>query len=83
VEELVGISARKRKYDQPPHQVVVQLLTHLGHFRDSKHGTPPGSSDHGILQARILEWVHFLLQGLLPNQGSNQHLLLLGEFFTL
>ena len=31
----------------------------------------PGSSVHGILQARILEWVvHFLLQGIFPIQGS-------------
>ena len=69
MEELVGISARKRKYDQPPHQVVVQLLTHLGHFRDSKHCTPPGSSDHGILQARILEWVAFPSPGVPPKPG--------------
>ena len=32
----------------------------------------PGSSLHGILQARILEWVAiFLLQGIFPTQGSN------------
>ena len=31
---------------------------------------------HGILQARILEWVAFtLLQGIFPTQGSNQGLL--------
>ena len=31
---------------------------------------------HGILQARILEWVAFpLLQGIFPIQGSNQALL--------
>ena len=32
---------------------------------------PPGSSVHGILQARILEWVatHSLLQGIFPTQG--------------
>ena len=30
----------------------------------------PGSSVHGIFQATVLEWV-FLLQGLLPTQGSN------------
>ena len=35
--------------------------------------SPPGSSVHGILQARILEWV--FLQGILPMQGSKQHLL--------
>ena len=33
----------------------------------------PGSSVHGILQARILEWVaiHCLLQGIFPAQGWN------------
>ena len=38
--------------------------------------SPPGSSVHGILQARILEWVaNALLQGIFPAQGSNPHLL--------
>ena len=38
--------------------------------------SPPGSSDHGTLQARILEWVgcHFLLQGIFPIQGFNSGL---------
>ena len=32
----------------------------------------PGSSVHGILQARVLEWVAiFLLQGIFLTQGSN------------
>ena len=31
--------------------------------------SPPGSSLHEILQARILEWVHALLQGNLPDSG--------------
>jgi len=32
----------------------------------------PGSSVHGILQARVLEWgAIFLLQGIFPTQGSN------------
>ena len=43
---------------------------------------PLGSSVHGILQARILEWVvmpsskgnHSLLQSIFPNQGSNSGL---------
>ena len=30
----------------------------------------PGSSVHGILQAKILEWVDSLLQGNLPNPGT-------------
>ena len=38
--------------------------------------SPPGSSVHGISQARILEWVAiFLLQGIFPTQGSNPYLL--------
>ena len=37
---------------------------------------PPSSSVHGILQARILEWVsHSLLQGIFLTQGSNPGLL--------
>ena len=37
---------------------------------DSTDCGPPGSSVHGISQARILEWVcHFLLQGNLPDPG--------------
>ena len=37
---------------------------------------PPGSSVHGISQARVLDWVcHFLLQGIFPTQGSNLCLL--------
>ena len=35
----------------------------------------PGSSVHGISQARVLEWgSHFLLQGIFPTQGSNPSL---------
>ena len=38
--------------------------------------SPPGSSVHGILQARILEWVAIsFLQGSFPTQGSNPGLL--------
>ena len=34
------------------------------------HCSPPGSSVHGILQARILEWVAItLLRGYLPDPG--------------
>ena len=36
----------------------------------------PGSSIHGIFQARVLEWVaNALLQGIFPTQGLNQGLL--------
>ena len=39
--------------------------------------SPPGSSVHGILQARILEWVAMpsILQGIFPTKGSNPRLL--------
>ena len=45
--------------------------------------SPPGSSLHGILQARILEWVcHVLLQEIFPTQGSNPCLLCLLHWQT-
>ena len=35
--------------------------------------SPPGSSVHGIFQARILEWVAVSFsRGIFPTQGSNQ-----------
>ena len=34
----------------------------------------PGSSVHGILQARILVGCHVLLQAIFPTQGSNPRL---------
>ena len=38
--------------------------------------SPPGSSVHGILQARILEWVAISFsRGVFPTQGSNPGLL--------
>ena len=45
--------------------------------------SPPGSSVHGISQARILKWgCHFLLQGIFPNQGSNAGLLHCGQILS-
>ena len=45
-----------------------------------------GSSVHGILQVRILEWVVMpSSRGIFPTQGSNSHLMssaLAGRFFT-
>ena len=37
--------------------VVAKLLSHVRLFHDPKDCNPPGSSVHGIFQARILEWV--------------------------
>ena len=42
--------------------------------------SPPGSSVHGILQARIPLGCHFLLQGIFPTQGSNLRLLHCRQF---
>ena len=38
---------------------------------DSMDCSPPGSSVHGILQARVLEWVVFPSPGIFLTQGSN------------
>ena len=61
----------------------IQLcLTHFNPMDCS----PPGSSVHGILKARILEWVAIpFLQGIFPSQRLNLHLLspaLASGFFT-
>ena len=39
--------------------IVVYLLNHAQLFSNSMDCSPPGSSVHGISQARILEWVAF------------------------
>jgi len=44
----------------------------------------PGSSVHGILQARILEWVAMpSSRGIFPTQGSNPVSCTAGGFFTI
>ena len=45
--------------------------------------TPPGSSIHGISQARILEWVAMQPGGSSPTQGSNPSLLHLSQADSL
>ena len=43
---------------------------------DPMYRSPPGSSDHGTLEARILEWgCHGPFQGIFPTQGLNPGLL--------
>ena len=48
--------------------------------------SPPGSSVHGILQARILEWVAISSSRNLPNLGiepvSRMYSVFAGGFFT-
>ena len=47
--------------------------------------SPPDSSIHGILQARILEWVAipFFREWIFPNQGLNPGLLHCRWFLTI
>jgi len=53
---------------------VVQSLSHV-RLCNPTDCSPPGSSVRGILQARMGVGCHFLLQGIIPTQGSNLHLL--------
>ena len=56
--------------------VHAKLLQSVQLFATPSNCSPPGSSVHGILQARILEWAsRALLQGIFPTQGSNPGLL--------
>ena len=61
----------------------LQLCPTLG---DPMNYSPPGSSVHGILQARILEWVAMPSSGDLPNSGIKPESLmspaLAGRFYT-
>ena len=64
------------------------MLSHFSHVQlcNPMGYSPPVTSDHGILQARVLEWgCCALLQGIFLTQGSNPHLspALAGGFFTI
>ena len=53
-------------------------------FCDPMNCSLPGSSVHGIVQARVLEWgCHFLLQGIFLTQGSKPGLRIVGRCFTV
>ena len=53
-----------------------QFLSHVGFFGTSIDCSPPGSSVHGLLHLRILEWVvNALWKGLFQTQESNPLLL--------
>ena len=57
----------------------------LSHVRlcDSMDCSPPGSSVHGISQARILEWVTISAPGNLPDPGTEPESFALSDgFFT-
>ena len=50
---------------------VAELYTTLCNPRD---GSPPGSSVHGIFQARVLEWVAIAFSNVTANKWQNQEL---------
>ena len=57
-----------------------RMLSHVSDIwlYNSIDYSPPGSSFHGILKAKILEWVAILpSRGSFPTQASNLHLLCL------
>ena len=54
--------------------LVAKLCPQL--FGDPMDCSPPGSSVHRILQARILEWVAISFSGDLPDQGVEPSVLL-------
>ena len=50
----------------------VKRLSRVQLFATPRDCSPPGSSVHGIIQARILEWVAIpFSRGIFPIQGSN------------
>ena len=56
--------------------VVVSLLSHVQLFSDPMYCSPPGSSVHGVFQARTLEvGCRFLIQEIFLTQESNTHLI--------
>ena len=67
-------------------RLCANLVASVVSLCDPMECSPPGSSVHGILQARILEWVVMpSSRGSSPTQGSNLHLLsfvLAARFFT-
>ena len=64
----------------PGHGVIHSCLT----LCDPMDYSPSGSSAHGILQARILEWVAILFsRGIFSTQWLNPGLCIAGRFFTI
>ena len=58
-------------------------VSHRENLCDPMDSSPPGSSVHGLLQARILEWVAIPTPGNLPDPGIEPvSPALAGGFFT-
>ena len=78
---IQGMSAKvgKRKRKRRRSKVLAAQLCMA--LWDSMDYSLPDSSVHGILQARILEWVYSLLQGIFLARGSNSCLLHCRQIF--
>ena len=64
----------------------VKVLVTQSHLTlcDTMDCSPPGSSVHGILQARILEWVTIpFSRGSSPPRDQTQVSHIAGRFFTI
>ena len=68
-----------------PEQVCNVLVVHLCMtLCEIMHCSPRGSSIHGILQARILEWVAIpFFRGIFPTQDQTRVSCIAGRFFTV
>ena len=74
---------KKNKYVKYPlFVVVVESLSHVQLFCNPMDCSTPGSSVHGISQARILEWGIIPFSRDLPNPGIEPTSPALGGFFT-
>ena len=72
-----------KNVNYPIRTFVVWLLSHVCLFCDPMDCNPPGSSVHGILQARILEWVAISFsRGSSQSRDWVQVSCLVGRFFT-
>ena len=87
LSKLVSLYFTKEK-----NEILLEYVVHLANARscltlcDSMDCSLPGSSVHGIFQARILEWVANSFSGDLPDLGvepmSPESPALAGRFFT-
>ena len=77
-------SVPPRKPAFPESRVKVQVTQLCLTLCDPMHCSPPGSSVHGILQARILEWVGIpFSRGSFRPSGQTQVSCIADKFFTI
>ena len=60
---------------------VCQLLSHVRFFGDPMDYSPPGSSVHEILQARVLEWVAIVFASTSYAETTTPVVIIFGDEF--